>query len=70
MTLIYLGKNLFYSAKKNLFKDQSAWSGKDIKIKYNNHKDGTESKVNYNFLKMIAEESKIYLDDQLKKEQE
>ncbi len=41
-----------------------AWSGKDIKIKYNSSKE--TSKGNENYLKIIADESKIYLEDQSK----
>ena len=54
----------------NLFKNQAAWSGKDIKIKHNNSREVKDSNRNGNYLKMIAEESKIYLDDQSKKGEE
>ena len=57
-------RNFIYFAKKNLFKNQSAWSGKDMKIKYTNTRKDSQSKGNDNYLKMIADESKIYLDDQ------
>ena len=57
-------KKVFYSAKRNLFKDQAAWSGKDLKIKYSKSKEISESKRNDNYLKIIAEESKVYLEDQ------
>ena len=63
---LVIGKNIFYSAKRNLFKDQAAWSGKDIKIKYSSSKEALESKGNENYLKIIAEESNIYLEDQYK----
>ncbi len=66
---IFLGRKVYYSAKKNLFKDQAAWSGKDIKIKHNNSMEMIESSDNDNFLKIIADESKIYLDNQLKEEE-
>ena len=59
-----IGRDFIYSAKRNLFKDQAAWSGKDIKIKYNASRQDSESKENENYLKMIADESKIYLEDQ------
>ena len=59
-------KNVFYSAKINLFKDQAAWSGKDINIKYSNSKEIPGSKRNDNYLNIIAEESKLYLEDQSK----
>ena len=73
LSIIILGsffvfKNVFYSAKRNLFKDQAAWSGKDIKIKYSKSKKVSESNNNDNYLKIIAEESKLYLEDQLQKE--
>ena len=69
LSIIILGiffgvKKVFYSAKRNLFKDQAAWSGKDIKIKHSKSKESSESKRNDNFLKIIAEESKVYLEDQ------
>ena len=70
LTIIFVFKNVFYSAKRNLFKDQAAWSGKDIKIKYNNSKETSESRENDNYLKIIAEESKVYLEDQYKQEAE
>ena len=71
IAIIFLGRKAFYSAKRNLFKDQTAWSGKDIKIKYNDSMEITESNVNDNdnFLKIIADESKIYLDNQSKEEE-
>ena len=73
ISLVILGillivKKVFYSAKRNLFKGQAAWSGKDIKIKYNKSKEISESEGADNYLKMIAEESKVYLEDQSIKE--
>ena len=62
-----LAKEIFYSTKRNLFRDQAAWSGKDIKIKYN-QEEIKNSKESGNFLKIIADESKVYLEDQNKKE--
>ena len=70
ITILIIGREVFYSAKRNLFKDQAAWSGKDIKIKHNNSREIKDSSKNDNYLKMIAEESKIYLDDQSKKGEE
>ena len=64
LAIYFIVKNLFYSAKRNLFKDQAAWSGKDIKINYSNSKENLESNRNNNYLKIIAEESKLYLEDQ------
>ena len=64
IAILLLGKNFISSAKRNLFKDQAAWSGKDIKIKYNNSKKVSDSEENDNYLKIIADESKNYLEDQ------
>ena len=74
LSIIILGsffvfKNVFYSAKRNLFKDQAAWSGKDIEIKYSNSKEIPESNGIDNYLKIIADESKLYLEDQSKEEE-
>ena len=63
-------KKIFYSAKRNLFKDQAAWSGKDLNIQYSNSKEIPDSKRSENYLKIIAEESKYYLEDQSKEEAE
>ena len=70
ITLLFFGNKVFYSAKRNLFKDQAAWSGKDIKIKRLDSKDLLGSKGNYNYLNMIANESQIYLENQSKTEEE
>ena len=69
LSILFIGKKFIYSAKKNLFKDQAAWSGKDIKIKYSNSKNISESQGIENYLKIIADESKIYLEDQEKKDE-
>ena len=69
IAILLIGRNLIYSAKRNLFKDQAAWSGKDIKIKYNASRETSESKKNDNFLKMIADESTLYLEDHSKKKE-
>ncbi len=66
VAVLLIGKNIIYSAKRNLFKDQAAWSGKDIKIKHTTSKGVPESRQKENYLKMIADESKIYLEDQSK----
>ena len=69
IAILLIGRDFISSAKRNLFKDQAAWSGKDIKIKYNASRQDSESKENENYLKMIADESKSYLEDQsIKKE--
>tara|TARA_B100000214_G_C23483184_1_gene408069 strand:- start:112 stop:357 length:246 start_codon:yes stop_codon:yes gene_type:complete len=70
LAILFIGKKFFYAAKRNLFKDQSAWSGKDIKITYSKSKEMTASKEVDNYLKIIADESKIYLEDQSGKEEE
>tara|TARA_B100000965_G_scaffold321335_1_gene282637 strand:- start:82 stop:327 length:246 start_codon:yes stop_codon:yes gene_type:complete len=70
LAVYFIVKKVFYLAKRNLFKDQSAWSGKDIKIKYTKTKEISESTSPDNFLEIIAKESKVYLDDQSKKEAE
>ena len=67
--IFFIGKKIFYSAKRNLFKDQAAWSGKDIKIKYSSSKENPKTKGIDNYLKIIADESKVYLEDQSKEEE-
>tara|TARA_B100000902_G_scaffold91404_1_gene94948 strand:+ start:689 stop:934 length:246 start_codon:yes stop_codon:yes gene_type:complete len=69
LTISFVVKNVFHSAKRNLFKDQAAWSNKDIKINYSKSKGTTELKKNDNYLKIIADESKLYLEDQSKEEE-
>ena len=69
ITLVIFGffifiKKVFSSAKRNLFKDQAAWSNKEIKIRYTKSKKISEPNSNKNFLNLIAEESKVFLDDQ------
>ncbi len=66
----FIFKEVFYSAKKNLFKDQAAWTGKDIKIKYSKQKEMSKSERNDNYLELIAEESKIFLESQSNQEAE
>ena len=68
IAMLFIGRKFFYSAKRSLFKDQAAWSGKDITIKYNSNREVAESGESDNFLKMIAEESKTYLDDESQEE--
>ena len=66
LAIFLIGKKVFSLAKRNLFKDQAAWSGKDIIIKYSNSKEITESNGIDNYLKIIADESKVYLEEQSK----
>ena len=70
LAILFIGKKFFNSAKRNLFKDQESWSGKDIKIKYSNAKETRKSKGINNYLKIIANESKVYLEEQSKDEEE
>ena len=70
ISILLITRNLFSSAKRNLFKDQAAWSGKDIKIKHSSSKEVSKSKENDNYLKMIANESKIYLEEQSKEKED
>tara|TARA_Y100001968_G_scaffold308405_1_gene327139 strand:+ start:1142 stop:1387 length:246 start_codon:yes stop_codon:yes gene_type:complete len=70
LAIFFLVKNILYSAKKNLFKDQAAWSGNDIKIKYSTSIKNSESQRNDNYLNIIADESKFYLDDKSNQEAE
>ena len=70
LAFIFIGKKVVYSAKRNLFKDQASWSNKDIIIKYRNSNEIKDSKDNDNYLKVIADESKVYLDEQLEEKEE
>ena len=70
IAVVLIVRKFFYSAKRSLFKDQAAWSGKDIKIKYSDSNEVSNANGNDNYLKMIADESKIYLDDQSKKDED
>ena len=63
-TIVIFGKIFFSSAKKNLFKDHAAWSGRDIKLNYRKASEGIETNKKDNFLKMIAEQSDLYLEEQ------
>tara|TARA_B100000965_G_scaffold339609_1_gene307349 strand:- start:1255 stop:1509 length:255 start_codon:yes stop_codon:yes gene_type:complete len=70
IVILLISRDFIYSAKRNLFKDHAAWSGKDLKIKYKSSGEASESEGNDNYLKMIADESKIYLEAQSKKKEE
>ena len=70
IVVLLISRIFIHSAKRNLFKDQASWSGKDIKIKYRNSREASESKGNANFLKIIANESKDYLETQLMKKED
>ena len=64
LATFFIVKKVLNSAKTNLFRDQAAWTGKDINIKYNKSNKISPSKSNNNYLKLIAEESSLYLQDQ------
>ncbi len=70
LAILLISKKAFYSAKKTLFKDQAAWSGKDIIIKHRKPKENETSKGIDNYLEIIADESKVYLENQYRKEEE
>ncbi len=69
LAIYFVVKKVFYSAKRNLFKDQEAWSNKAISIKYSKSKEISGIERNDNYLKIIADESKIYLEDQSRQEE-
>ena len=69
LAIIFIGKKVFYSAKRNLFKGQESWSGKDITIKHRNPEEIPVSKKIDNYLKIIADESKVYLENESEKEE-
>ncbi len=64
ITICFVFRNLFYSAKRNLFKNQAEWFSKDIKIKYSKSKEISSLEKNDNYLKIIADESNFYLEEQ------
>ena len=66
IALLFTGRNFIYSAKRNLFKDLASWSGKDIKINYNGSRGVPESEGKDNYLKLISDESRTYLEEQSK----
>ncbi len=68
LIILTLLKKVFSSAKRNLFKDQTAWSNKEIKIKYSKSDEISKSNRNDNFLQVIAEESKGFLEKQSNRE--
>lgn len=67
VVLFIVSKKVISFFKLNLVRDQRAWSGKDIKI---NRKDlngdnrTSSNNIKNNYLEIIADESKIYLDEQ------
>ena len=70
LTIFFVFKKVFYSAKRNLFKDQAEWFSKEIKIKYSKSKEISALNNHNNYLKKIADESKCYLDEQSKQDNE
>ena len=70
IVIFLIGRDLFYAAKRNLLKGQAAWSGKDIKIRYNSSKELSDSIDSDNYLKIIADESEVYLENQEKEKED
>ncbi len=70
LAIFLLGRQAFYSAKRNLFRDLESWSGKDINIKHNKALENINLNKNENYLKIIADESKIYLEEQELRDEE
>ena len=68
LTIILVLKKVFYSAKRNLFKNQAEWFSKDIKIKHSKSKEISALKKHDNYLKIIADESKFFLEEQSKQD--
>ena len=68
LTIFFVLKKVFYSEKRNLLKDQAEWFSKDIKIKYNKSKENSALNKHDNYLKLIADESKLYLEEQSKQD--
>ena len=70
LTIFFILKKVFYFTKRNLFKDQAEWFSKEINIKYNKSKEISVLNNYDNYLKLIADESKCYLEEQSKQDQE
>ena len=70
IVIFLIGRDVIYAAKRNLLKDQAAWSGKDIKIKYTSSRESSDPTNNDNYLKIIADESKVYLEGQDKEKED
>ena len=68
LTIYFVFKKIFYSAKRNLFKNQAEWFSKDLKIKYSKSKEISALKKHDNYLKIIADESKFFLEEQSKQD--
>ena len=64
--IFFILKKFFSSAQSNLFKDKVAWSNKEIIIKHNKSKVISESNKDDNYLQKIAEESKLFLEDEFR----
>ena len=67
ISLSFIGKKIFSSAKRNLYKDQASWSGREIKIKRNMKTVDDNSNQKNNYLKLIAIQSENYLEEQADK---
>ena len=70
IVIFWILRDFIYAAKRNLLKNQAAWSGKDIKIKYNSSRELSDSTNGDNYLKIIADESEDYLEDQVKEKED
>ena len=68
LTIFFVFKKVFYSAKRNLMKDQAEWFSKEIKITYNKSKEISALNKKDNYLKIIADESKSYLEEHSKQD--
>ena len=68
LSIFFVFKKVFYSAKKNLFKGQAEWFSKDIKIKHSKSNEISALVKHNNYLKIIAEESEVYLEEQSKQD--
>ena len=70
IVIFLIGRDLIYAAKRNLLKNQAAWSGKDIKIKYNSSRELSDSTNGDNYLKIITDEAQEYLEGQGKEKED
>ena len=70
IVIFLIGRDLINAAKRNLLKNQAAWSGKDMKIKYTSSRELPDSTNNDNYLKIIADESEVYLEDHEKEKED
>ncbi len=62
--LFIVSKKAISFFKVNLLRNQRAWSSKDIKINRKDPNNNLSGNTKNNYLKVIADESKIFLDEQ------